>query len=87
MPIRIKQPSDAEKAEARTWAIWECQPSVFEWGYAQEEECWVLEGKVKVEARGREFHFGAGDHVTFEKGLACRWHVIEAVKKHYRFNP
>jgi uncharacterized cupin superfamily protein len=85
MPIQIRKPSEAEKAEAAGWPLWECQPSSFEWGYAQEEQCWLLEGEVRVEARGKEFSFGAGDFVVFPKGLACRWHVEKAVRKHYRF--
>lgn len=85
MPITVRQPSEAEKQAAAAWAVWECQPSSFEWGYAQEEQCWLLEGRVRVEARGQEFRFGAGDFVIFPKGLACRWHVEQAVRKHYRF--
>lgn len=87
MPVSIRRPSEAEKAEAAAWPIWECGPSSFEWGYAQEERCLILEGQARVEARGKEFRFGPGDYVIFPKGLACRWHVEKAIRKHYRFIP
>ncbi|HTB35184.1 MAG TPA: cupin domain-containing protein [bacterium] len=86
MPITIRQPTDADRIEAMTWPLWNCEPSVFEWGYAQTERCLLLEGEAKVEAWGKEFHFKAGDFVVFPKGLACRWHVLSAVKKHYTFD-
>ena len=38
-----------------------------------------------VEAMGKEWRFGAGDWVVFPKGLACRWHVLNPVKKYYKF--
>jgi len=83
--IVIRKPTAEESQQAATWKIWTCQPSSFEWGYSQTETCLLLEGRAKVEALGREFEFGAGDWVVFPKGLACRWHVIEAVKKYYVF--
>ena len=85
MPVEIRQPSAAEREEAASWATWECGVSSFEWGYAQEERCLLLEGRAKVEARGRTFELGPGDFVVFPKGLACRWHVLEPVRKRYRF--
>jgi len=85
MPVIIRKPSDFERAEAASWPIWTCEPSVFEWGYSSTERCLLLEGEAVVEARGREFSFGAGDYVVFPKGLACRWRVTKAIRKHYRF--
>ncbi len=85
MQIVIRKPTAEESLQAAAWKIWTCQPSSFEWGYAQTETCLLLEGKAKVEAMGRTFEFGVGDWVVFPKGLACRWHVIEAVKKYYVF--
>jgi uncharacterized protein len=29
--------------------------------------------------------FGAGDLVTFPKGMSCVWKIASAVRKHYRF--
>jgi uncharacterized cupin superfamily protein len=87
MNLEIRKAGPAERAQAEAWALWECAPSRFEWGYAQTEECLLLEGEVMVEARGREYRFGAGDFVVFPKGLACRWNVLKTVKKRYRFVP
>ncbi len=86
MPIEIRQPSDAERASASAWAIWTCDVSSFEWGYAQTETCLILEGEAMVEARGKEFHVRAGDWAVFPIGLACRWNVTKAIRKHYRFD-
>jgi hypothetical protein len=85
LTVTIRKPSDAEAAEASTWPIWTCEPSVFEWGYAATERCLLLEGEAVVEAWGKEFRFGAGDYVVFAKGLACRWRVTKTIRKHYLF--
>jgi hypothetical protein len=85
MPVSIRKPTEAERTEAATWPIWTCEPSVFEWGYSSTERCLLLEGEAVVEARGREFSFKAGDYVVFPKGLACRWRVTKAIRKHYTF--
>jgi uncharacterized cupin superfamily protein len=81
----IRKPTPDEAAEASNWPVWSCEASSFEWGYADTETCLVLEGEVRLEAMGKEFKFGAGDWVVFPKGLACRWNVSKAVRKHYRF--
>jgi uncharacterized cupin superfamily protein len=85
LEIVIRKPTPAEAAEASGWPIWTCEPSSFEWGYDRTERCLLLEGAAVVEAMGREFPFGAGDYVVFPKGLACRWRVTKAVRKHYTF--
>ena len=85
MPVTIRKPTGSERAQAETWPVWTCAPNVFEWGYSSTERCLIMEGEAMVEARGREFHFGPGDYVVFPKGLACRWHVTQAMRKHYMF--
>ena len=85
MTIEIRKPNVQELATAAAWPIWTCEPTTFEWGYADTETSLILEGLALVEALGKEYHFGAGDWVVFPKGLACRWHVKKAIKKHYRF--
>lgn len=86
MQVVVRQPSEAERAEAQSWRLWSCEPSRFEWGYAETETCLVLEGEAMIEALGQEFHLKAGDWAVFPKGLACRWNVTRAVRKHYRFD-
>jgi len=34
---------------------------------------------------GQPVHTGAGDLVTFPKGMSCTWKVQKAVRKHYTF--
>ena len=69
-----------------TWPIWEKERSSFDWFYDAEETCYLLEGQVVVSyGQGESVSFGAGDLVTFPKGLACRWTIQKAVKKHYHF--
>jgi uncharacterized cupin superfamily protein len=87
MQVTVRKPSEAEAVQAPTWAVWECQPSSFEWGYSEEEECLFIEGEAMVQAMGKEYKLGPGDYAVFPKGLFCRWNVTKAVKKYYRFNP
>ncbi|MBN2695515.1 cupin domain-containing protein [bacterium] len=68
-----------------SWPIWRKEKSRFPWHYDSTEECFILEGEVTVIANGEEFHFGAGDFVTFSEGLSCEWIITKDVKKHYRF--
>ncbi|MFQ6607968.1 MAG: cupin domain-containing protein [Fidelibacterota bacterium] len=83
--IKIHKPTAAEIADMKKNPIWECEPSKFPWYYDVAETCYLLEGKVKVTTDEEEVVFGAGDMVTFPKGLSCKWLVIEKVRKHYTF--
>ena len=68
------------------WPIWEKEVSKFDWSYDSTEECYLIEGKVKVTTKdGKEVNFGKGDFVTFPKGLDCLWEVQEPVRKYYNF--
>ena len=67
------------------WSIWECHPSTFDWHYDETEECYLLKGRVVVETKDGNVEFGAGDFVTFPKGLSCVWDIKEPVRKHYNF--
>jgi len=87
MKISVKKPTEKELKElgVKTWGIWTCEPSSFDWVYSDREVCYFLEGKVTVKAGNEEVNFGKGDLVEFPKGLTCIWIIHEAVKKHYRF--
>jgi uncharacterized cupin superfamily protein len=68
------------------WPIWEKETSEFPWHYDEQETCFLLEGEVEVTPEGGEsVRFGKGDLVTFPAGMSCRWNIIQAVRKHYRF--
>ena len=67
------------------WPIWECEPSVFDWHYDQEECCYIIEGEIKVKTGQEEVLIRPGDYVTFPRGLDCTWTVLKPVRKHYSF--
>ena len=87
MPITVRKPTEEEIAKlgVKSWPIWECEPSSFDWHYDSKETCLVLEGQVTVEGGGQKVSFGPGDLVVFPQGLDCKWIVAKAVRKHYRF--
>ena len=89
MKIKIEKLDERTVSEKgiKNWPIWEKEISSFDWHYDSIEECLLLEGSVEVEMPdGDTVKFGAGDFVTFPKGLSCRWRVIRPVKKHYSFS-
>jgi uncharacterized cupin superfamily protein len=77
---------DLSKKGVFSWSIWEKEVSVFDWFYESQEQCYFLEGEVEVETKNGTYKFGKGDFVTFAKGLACKWKITKAVKKHYYFS-
>ena len=85
--IEVRKPKEEELEQmgARSWPIWECEPSTFDWEYDDKETCYLLEGEVTVSSPTGEVHFGEGDLVVFPKGLKCTWKVEKHVRKHYRF--
>ena len=86
--IKIEKLTQEElnQMQAFSWPIWEKEVSCFDWHYDTTEVCYLLKGKVVVKTKqGQEARFGAGDLVTFPKGLSCVWDIKEPVKKHYNF--
>lgn len=86
--VLVRKPTAAETEVCKSWPIWSCQVSRFDWEYDQTEKCLILEGQVTVYDRpdsGQSVSFGAGDYVVFPKGLKCTWDVKKAVRKHYDF--
>ncbi|AMM40493.1 cupin [Candidatus Desulfofervidus auxilii] len=86
--IKIEKPDQErlKKMGVFSWPIWEKEVSCFDWHYDETEVCYLLKGKVVVKTKdGKEVKFGAGDLVTFPKGLSCVWDIKEPVKKHYNF--
>ena len=84
--IIVRKPTTEESQVCKTWPIWTCQVSTFEWSYTEKETCLILEGKVTVSDSKNSVSFGPGDLVIFPSDLDCTWHVLEPVKKHYNFN-
>ena len=88
MNIVITKLSESEMIEmgVRSWPIWSCEVSEFDWEYSDEESCLLLDGEVEVKSEFETVRFSAGDFVVFPKGLKCYWKVISPVRKHYTFN-
>ena len=82
-----RKPSPAEIQTAKSWPIWEKEPSSFDWSYGEKETCLILEGRASVKAAdgSASISFGPGDWVVFEPGLKCVWTVEKKIRKHYRF--
>ena len=68
-----------------SWGIWGCDSSEFDWEYAEEEHCYIVEGEVTVKGSENTVKIVPGDYVIFPKGLKCFWKVIKPIKKHYTF--
>jgi uncharacterized cupin superfamily protein len=88
MKIEVKKLSvqEIEKLGIKDWPIWEKEASTFDWHYDEKEMCYFLEGDVEVSTEsGEKVKCGKGDFVTFPRGLACRWNIKKAVRKHYKF--
>ena len=83
--VIVKKPSEPEIKTSKTWPIWQCEPSTFDWVYTQTETCLLLKGKVTVTDDNDSVSFGPGDMVVFPVDLECTWHITEPVKKHYDF--
>ncbi len=85
--IVVKQPSeeDLKQLGVETWSSWSCEPSEFDWEYADQETAYIKQGRVTVVDQGGETEIKAGDLVTFPKGMKCRWIVHEPIRKVYRF--
>ena len=82
MSISVTSPcpeSTVEELGIKTWPIWSCEASSFDWTYDDKETCLLLEGEVTVTPDGGEpVKFGAGDLVVFPAGMDCRWDVHKA---------
>ena len=85
MSIIVRKPTESERADMIKHPTWGCEVSEFDWYYGSEETCLLTEGNVTVEYDGGSVTFGAGDMVTFPKGLSCVWKVSAPVNKHYVF--
>lgn len=88
MDVKIQKLSkeQLEKLGVFRWPVWTKEVSKFPWSYDNIEECYFLEGEVKLEAEdGKTFSFGKGDFVTFPKNLNCTWNIKKPVRKHYNF--
>ena len=50
----------------KSWPIWECEPSKFQWNYDDKEICLIIEGQAKIIMINGDIYFiQAGDRVYF----------------------
>ena len=83
--VEVRKPTDEEQKKCKSWPIWTCEPSEFDWAYTQKETCLILDGDVTVTDGKDEVSFGPGDYVVFPVDLECTWKVKKPVRKHYNF--
>ena len=84
--VVVRKPTEEEADICKSWPIWKCEPSSFDWEYTEQEMCLIIEGKVTVTDENDSVSFGPGDYVIFPQDLECNWHVNEAVAKYYNFS-
>lgn len=84
MKAIVRKPTDDEIKEMKGCPTWNCEASVFDWYFDDEETCLILEGEATVKYDGGEVSFKGGDLVIFPKGMQSTWHVSKAIKKHYK---
>lgn len=84
MKVEVRKPTKEEVEEAKSWPIWEKEPSTFPWEYDEQETCLIIEGKAVVKTGEEEVEIGAGDYVRFPKGLSCVWEIKEKIRKYYK---
>jgi uncharacterized protein len=76
-----------KELDVENWGQWSCDAKKFDWEYDMTETCYLYQGQVTVTSEnGESVSFGAGDIVTFPKGLKCTWDVSVPVRKRFRFD-
>lgn len=82
---RRPAPARLDNLGVMRWPIWEKEISTFPWTYEDIEICYFLEGEVLITPTGgTPVQVGAGDLVTFPRGMTCIWDIRQAVRKYYR---
>ncbi len=85
MEIIVKQlaEQEIEEKKIRSWSIWSCEVSEFDWEYDERETCLILEGEAELTTKDGIIRIKAGDYVEFPRGFECRWSVLKPIRKHY----
>ena len=85
MQIIVTKLTEREKKNLGifNWPIQSIDSSIFAWHHENTEECYILEGEaIATTSDGKKTSFGAGDYVTFPKGISCICHVVKPIRKH-----
>ena len=81
MEIKIFKNKDID--DFKSWSIWSCEKSEFNWFYDTEEHCYIIEGQVKVKGTENTVNISKGDFVVFpNRYYSGRPRII-----HYLFSP
>ena len=84
MKVLISSPCSASviiQYGIKSWPIWECEPSKFQWNYDDKEICLIIEGQAKISTQNGDIYvIKAGDLVEFPAGLNCEWEVTKSIK-------
>ena len=83
--MKIQVIKNKKQSDFQSWPIWECEPSIFNWEYEQEEHYYIINGNVTIVGKSNTIKIKSGDYVIFPKGLKCIWKVHTSVKKYYIF--
>ncbi|MEN8213418.1 MAG: cupin domain-containing protein [Pseudomonadota bacterium] len=79
-------PAKLEVIGVYDWPVWKKEASSFPWTYKEQEQCYILKGRVIVTPDGgAPQEFKRGDLVTFPQGMSCQWEILEDIEKHYQF--
>jgi uncharacterized cupin superfamily protein len=79
-------PAKLEVLGVYDWPVWSKEVSEFPWSYKDQENCYIIRGRVIVTPDGGEpQEFKRGDLITFPKGMSCHWNILQAIEKYYRF--
>jgi len=84
--VIVRKPTEKEMAACKSWPIWNCEQSTFDWEYSETETCLIIKGSVTVSDGKNSVSIGPGDLAIFPNGLICTWQVKEAVSKYYNFS-
>lgn len=77
---RIQQLSSCADGRAGTY-YWDCTAGRFNWFYAFDEVCHILEGEIFLKGPSGTRQLIAGDTVFFPIGAAIEWTVPKYVRK------
>jgi uncharacterized cupin superfamily protein len=84
--IAIEKPDETrlQRLGVKAWPTLAQEACDIHWVFDCTEESYFLEGRVIVEcADGQKVEVKKGDLAVFPKGLACTWHIIEPMRKHF----
>ena len=77
MKVLITSPCSAStiiQYGIKSWPIWECEPSKFQWNYNDKEICLIIEGQAKISTKNGYIYFiKAGDLFEFSLDFNANW--------------